>query len=329
MTAAIALPQRQRTPEWLSARKAGIGSSDAPIIAGVAPWGDIRTLFAEKVGWAAPTVETRPMRWGHRLEDVVARAYADDTGHKVRRVRRLLRHRELPWMLASLDRVVVGEPRIVEVKVARFANEAWGQAGSDEIPDHVRIQVEHQMAVTGYQVADVVVLFSGSDLRTYTIETDLEVRADLIALERAFWNAVQVGSLPADLFELGARPVPLREGEMLATDAIAGMVAGLRAARLNVEQAEWVKAQIEAELRAQLADVAAVRGDGFRISYKPQADRHRIGWEQIAGAYRGRLEQLGVDVAELDTLRELFTTTAPGIRPLRITYSKETDVEPL
>lgn len=350
MIAAIALPERQQTPEWRKRRSLGIGSSDAPIIAGVAPWGDIRTLFAEKVGWAAPVIETRPMAWGKHLEPAIAAAYADETGRKLRRVNRLLRHREMPWMLASLDRVVVGERRLVEIKTARFASEQWGQAGTDEIPDHYRLQVLHQLGVTGYEIADVVVLFAGSDLRIYTIPRDNDLLADMVALERAFWAAVQAKSLPADLADLGPRPVPLREGEVEATEKVAGIVAGLRVARLNYDHVTAAKEECEADLRAELADVAAVRGDGFRISYRPNKDSAKVGWEQVAGAYRGALEGLvgysqalrhpqieavigagddfyiALDAGEeaVRSAESLFTTTAPGIRPLRLTYSKET-----
>jgi putative phage-type endonuclease len=325
---AIALPERQQTPEWRKRREGGIGSSDAPIIAGVAPWGDIRTLFAEKVGWAAPTIETRPMSWGKHLEPAIAAAYADETGRALRRVNRLLQHREHPWMLASLDRVVVGERRLVEIKTARFASEQWGSAGSDEVPDHYRLQVLHQLSVTGYEVADIVVLFAGSDLRIYTVPRDEALLADLVALESAFWSAVQAKSLPADLANLGPRPVPLREGEVAAEDigeplrltALAHRVAELRQ---NSKGVELLKEQAEDELKAAIDEYTAIRGDGFRITYRQQADRQQTGWEQVAAGYRTRLEELGADFGELETLRDLFTTNRRGNRPLLITLDKE------
>lgn len=332
MTAAIALPERQQTPEWRKRRSIGLGSSDAAVIAGVAPWGDIRTLFAEKVGWAAPIIETRPMAWGKHLEPAIAAAYAEETGRKLRRVNRLLRHRELDWMLASLDRVVVGERRLVEIKTARFASEQWGQAGTDEVPDHYRLQVMHQLGVTGYDVADVVVLFAGSDLRIYTIPRDNTLLADLVGLEQAFWNAVQARSLPADLTDAAPRPVPLREGEVAASEIpapiglLANRVTGLRR---DLKVVEVVKEQAEAELRAAIDEFTAIRGDGFRITYRQQGDRQQVGWEQVAAGYRTRLEEMGADVAELDTLRELFTTTRRGNRPLLIQTKEPTDDVPL
>jgi putative phage-type endonuclease len=333
MTAtAIALPERQQTPEWRKRRSIGLGSSDAPVIAGVAPWGDIRTLFAEKVGWAAPVIETRPMAWGKHLEPAIAAAYAEETGRKLRRVNRLLRHRDLEWMLASLDRVVVGERRLVEIKTARFASEQWGAAGTDEVPDHYRLQVIHQLGVTGYEVADIVVLFAGSDLRIYTVPRDDELLSDLVSLEQAFWSAVQSKSLPADLTDLGPRPVPLREGEIDASEIpapvalLAHRVAETRRVAKGIDE---VKELAEAELKAAIDEFEAIRGDGFRINYRQQGDRRQVGWEQVAAGYRTRLEQMGADVAELDTLRDLFTTTRRGNRPLLITMKEPTDDVPL
>ena len=329
---AIALPERQRTPEWRRRRALGVGSSDAPVIAGVSPWGDIRTLFAEKVGWAAPVIETRPMKFGIALEAVVATAYSEKTGRRVRRVRRMLRHRELPWMMASLDRVVIGERRLVEIKTARFANEDWGPDGSDEIPDHVRIQIAHQMAVTGYPLADVVVLFAGSDLRRYTVARDDEIETDLLSLELAFWNAVQAKSLPADLADLGPRPVPLREGEVAASEIpapiplLAHRVAELRR---GLKEVEVIKETAEVELKAAIDEYTAIRGDYFRITYRLQSDRQQVGWEQVAAGYRTRLEEMGADVADLDMLRDLFTTTKRGNRPLLIQMKEPTDDVPL
>lgn len=332
MTTAIALPERQQTPEWRKRRSVGVGSSDAPIIAGVAPWGDIRTLFAEKVGWAAPIIETRPMAWGKHLEPAIAAAYADETGRKLRRVNRLLQHREHAWMLASLDRVVVGERRLVEIKTARFASEQWGLAGTDEVPDHYRLQVLHQLGVTGYDVADIVVLFAGSDLRIYTVPRDNDLLNDLVSLEGVFWAAVQAKSLPADLADLGPRPVPLREGEVDANEIqapiplLANRAAGLRRDLKVVEQ---FKEQAEAELKTAIDEYTAIRGDGFRITYRQQGDRQQTGWEQVAAGYRTRLEEMGADVAELDMLRDLFTTTRRGNRPLLIQMKEPADDVPL
>ncbi len=52
-------------------------------------------------------------------------------------------------------------------------------------------QVQHQLAVTGLQAADVCVLICGQQLKIYRIERDEELIAKLIELERLFWRYVQ------------------------------------------------------------------------------------------------------------------------------------------
>ncbi|QTD41950.1 YqaJ viral recombinase family protein [Sporosarcina sp. Te-1] len=54
----------------------------------------------------------RSTYWGNRLE--VAEEFAKRTGKKVRRNNHLLVHPEHDFMLANLDRVVVGERALLE-----------------------------------------------------------------------------------------------------------------------------------------------------------------------------------------------------------------------
>ena len=56
------------------------------------------------------------MAWGRRLEPVVAAAYTEATGRRLRRVTRLLSNRERPWQLASIDREVA---ELVQLLVER------------------------------------------------------------------------------------------------------------------------------------------------------------------------------------------------------------------
>jgi putative phage-type endonuclease len=116
---ALALPVRQATAEWAEARRSGIGGSDAPVVVGESPYRSPYELWAEKLRLVQPPEENEAMTWGRRLEPVVAAAYTEATGRRLRRVRRLLRSRERPWQLASLDRAVVGEQRLVEIKTTR------------------------------------------------------------------------------------------------------------------------------------------------------------------------------------------------------------------
>jgi predicted phage-related endonuclease len=83
-------------------RKTGIGSSDAPIIAGEV--GSVVALWAEKSGLVSPPEPDAPLaelfEWGHRLEPVVAKWYADTTGRPLKRTLRAWRGSDDPAVRA-------------------------------------------------------------------------------------------------------------------------------------------------------------------------------------------------------------------------------------
>lgn len=62
--------------------------------------------------------------------------------------------------------------------------------------NNVRLQVMHQLAVTGKQAADVAVLLGGQHLEVYRIERDETMITQLIELERQFWNYAEADTPP-------------------------------------------------------------------------------------------------------------------------------------
>jgi putative phage-type endonuclease len=306
----------QRTPEWYAERQKGVGSSDAPVIAGVAPWGDIRSLYAEKVGLAPRPEENEPMRWGRLLENAIADGYKEMTGNRLRRINKIRRHREHPWMLASIDRAIVGRRRLVEIKTARFRNAEWGQPGSDEVPDHYRVQVQHQMTVTGYREADIAVLFSGSDLQLYTVGHDQRLADGLVQMEEAFWRRVESRTPPPDITPPA---LLLRTDAVPADERVTAMVAQLREDRARYSEAKAVKEGTEEALRNALDEVTFVKGQGFSVIYRPIKPRVKVGWEQVAASYRHLLNGR----TDLDTIQELYTRTEPGNRPLLVKWEDD------
>src|SRR5690606_29968470 len=69
---------REMTREdWLQARRRGIGGSDIATIAGVNPWSSPVELYLDKLGELPERPETDAMRFGKRLEQVVADEFAE------------------------------------------------------------------------------------------------------------------------------------------------------------------------------------------------------------------------------------------------------------
>ncbi|GAB2458585.1 YqaJ viral recombinase family protein [Comamonas humi] len=181
---------------WLDVRRQGIGSSDAAAAVGLSPYQSQLELWMHKTGKADllpkvdPSDETSPLYWGTLLEPIVAAHYTKRTGNKVRRVNAVLGHPRIPWMLANIDREVIGAPdvQILECKTAGIHG---ARLWKDGVPEYVQLQVMHQLAVTGKQAADVAVLIGGQELRIHRIERDEAMIEQLISLEEQFWGWVQ------------------------------------------------------------------------------------------------------------------------------------------
>lgn len=172
--------------EFLARRSAGIGGSDLAALMGLSPYKTPFQLWQEKTGRFEPDFspeQEERMHWGTVLEDVVARHYADAKACKVQRINTQLAHPKWPIIIGNLDRVVLtegsrarwdasagrvlGAERVLEVKTAsayalRSNGESdttgWGEPGTDQIPQHYWLQVQHYMGLAGLPVADVAVL---------------------------------------------------------------------------------------------------------------------------------------------------------------------------
>lgn len=321
-----------RSAEWHADRRATIGASDAPIITGDAPWGDLLTLYAVKSGIIdPPDIENNSTRWGLRLEAVVAEWFTETYGVKLRRDNTRPRHPEHPWMATSLDRRVVGQNALVEIKTARHPSDEWGTPDTAEIPAHYLVQCMHEMACTGADVCYVAVLFAGSDPRRYIVPRDEALIADLIALESEFMDCIKSGTPPEAIMRKQRPVVPIREGEIVADETLALGIEGVYHQRAEIKALKDELAKSEEAVKVLLGENTAARAGAYRVTYKPNADSHPVRWELVAAAYRKWIEEaigpraeiVEPEYEKLDAIESLFTDTKPGQRPLRITIPKE------
>ncbi|PQA78012.1 YqaJ viral recombinase family protein [Rhodoferax sp. TS-BS-61-7] len=187
--------------DWLSVRRNGIGSSDAAAAVGLNPYKSQLALWMEKTGrddlFAPIDVndESTPVYWGTLLEPIVAASYVKRTGNRVRKVNAVLQHPDHGWMLANLDREVVGVPE-VQILECKTAGVQGARLWKDGVPEYVVLQVQHQLAVTGKRAADVAVLIGGQELQIHRIKRDDLLIERLIQLEEVFWGYVQSDVAP-------------------------------------------------------------------------------------------------------------------------------------
>jgi putative phage-type endonuclease len=228
--------------EALETRKTGIGGSDAAAAVGLSPWKSPVQLWLEKTGTVEPDdlSSNERVHFGNVLEDVIADEFKRRSGLNVQRHRATLRSPAHPFMLANIDRRIVGAKEGLEIKTAdaRTASQ-WGDGG-DEIPMHYLLQCAHYMAVTGWQRWHVAVLIGGNDYRQYCIDRNEVLMERLIENERVFWQHVidQVAPTPKTAADV-ALLYPNDNGQsILATDEIRAHIESLKGLRREMKALE-------------------------------------------------------------------------------------------
>lgn len=280
-----ALPRER----WLQVRQLGIGSSDAAAAVGLNPYRSALELWMDKTGRgdALPAVdphdESSPMYWGTLLEPIVVAHYTKRTGRKVRRLNAVLQHPQHPWMLANIDREVLGctDVQLLECKTAGLNG---ARLWKDGVPEYVQLQVMHQLAVTGKKTADVAVLICGQELQIHRIERDEELIAQLIMLEKRFWTFVENETPPpadgSESADLALRSLyPHDSGTVLdwsAEPEMSAVFSDLLAVRQSLEHQESQQAQLKQRIQQRMGDASRVLFETGEISWKRSKDTRAL-----------------------------------------------------
>lgn len=298
--------------EWLEVRKSGVGGSDAAAAVGLNPYMSPLELWLIKTGRDAnlprpdPDDTTSPTYWGTLLEPIVAASYTKQTGNKVRRVNAVLQHPNIPFMLANVDREVVGN-RDVQLVECKTAGEFGARLWRDGVPEYVQLQVQHQLAVTGKQAADVAVLLCGQKLEVHRIERDDGLIARLIELEATFWRYVESDTPPpADGSDSADRALrclyPGAGGTVDFTNdrKLSATFTDLVAVRAEIETRQQLEAKLKQAIVQAMGEADQAQFETGSVSYRRSKDGSTIDLKQL--------------LADHSRLALQYTITKPGSR---------------
>lgn len=199
--------------EWLALRKKlGIGGSDAGAVIGLNPYKSAYTLWAEKTGRIPEFEGNLTTEVGSYLEEFVARLFERETGKKVRRKNRMLVNTDYPWAFGDVDRVVVGEKALLEIKTTNSIPIMKQLRNSEEFPEAYYAQVVHYLAVSGLEKAYLAVLIGCRDFKVFELERDESEIAALMSAEERFWEGCVKAVTP-----------PRTDGSASTTDTITSL----------------------------------------------------------------------------------------------------------
>lgn len=268
--------------KWLEARALGIGGSDAAVIMGMNPYKSPYQLWLEKTGQAeAPDLsDNQYVYWGTKNEANIADWFQEETGRKVKRLG-TLRSKEYPFMLANVDRTVVGENAGLEIKTAGVRQ--YRKWKDDEIPDAYYCQCLHYMAVTGADYWYIAVLLGGNEAKWKRIERNEEDIQHLIMAETDFWKLVETKTPPpVDGSDscAAALSAQYKGGDpnysIILPPDIDGVIASLEDDKAIMDALKKQITEKENRLKALLGNAEEGTTDHYRVLWKTQAGRSSV-----------------------------------------------------
>ena len=194
--------------EELDLRRQFIGGSDANIILSGDPQ-KVIDLWLEKRGDkpAADLSSILPVILGCWTEPFNRQWFEQLTGRRVSKIGEVVTCRMHGWRRATLDGVIKTTGTVWEAKhTSAFAK-------ADELLERYMPQLQHNMAVTGYQRASLSVIFGNHKYEVFEIPADWLYQIELLDAEQQFWDCVVSGKEPVAV-EAPPPPRPIGTREL-------------------------------------------------------------------------------------------------------------------
>ena len=266
---------------WLAARQRGVGASETPALMGLVSYASPVSLWAVKTGRVIEddaVFENERMRWGTKLEPLVAEEYDRQTGREVQQWGDLLSYDALPFILATPDYFFEdnGENIPVEIKTTDVSRASdWAEG----VPDRVYCQIQQQLAVTGAPYGSTGVLVGGNTFRWADVERDEAYIESIVNTCGEFWEYVTSDTPPPmDGSEATADAIKKMwpqgaPGEAIVLpDEVYDWKRDIDAAKAAVKLAKEQQARIENEVKAALGnnEVGLYPDGSVAFTYKTQ-----------------------------------------------------------
>jgi putative phage-type endonuclease len=188
---------------WLAERAQDITSTEVSALFGLSPYmTEFELWHRKKDSVIVEIADNERMRWGRRLESAIAEGAAEDNNWRIEKFSSYLRVPELrigssfDFKMHSERGVGILEVKNVDSLVFRN-NWSVSEDGVLEAPDHIELQVQHQMFVSGLPYVVVVALIGGNTQHILTREADSEVAQTIANRVAEFWESVAANEMPS------------------------------------------------------------------------------------------------------------------------------------
>lgn len=270
---------------WLALRVPDLTSTDVAALFGLSPYKTRFELFWEKKNAERVVIaDNDRMRWGRRLESVVAAGIAEDQGWSVRPMKEYVRLPEVRLGSSFDFRIQNGQggkdddaDHILEIKTVDFLafRDGWTiDQDFIEAPPHIELQVQHQMLVSGLRRAYIGVMIGGNRIEVIQRDADDAVHAGILSEAAKFWQTVADGRAPdpvmpddADaLIRLNSFAEPGKLIDLRGDASLSDMLADYARLGTAAKAIDENRKVLKADLLQRIGDAEKVLTDAGKIS---------------------------------------------------------------
>ena len=187
---------------WLENRLLDVTSTEVSALFNLNPYQTEFELYHQKKDKVVVNIDDNErMMWGRHLEDSIALGFAEKYKMKVEQFDVYMRDPETR-MGSSFDYKIVSEkePMILEIKnvdgLAYRKNWIEHDEYNIEPPEHIALQLQHQLEITGYNVGYIVALVGGNTMKVVRSERDPRIGKLLKGKVENFWERIKLGVPP-------------------------------------------------------------------------------------------------------------------------------------
>ena len=187
---------------WLENRLLDITSTEVSALFNLNPYITEFELYHQKREKIVINIDDNErMMWGRNLEDSIALGFAEKYKMKVEQFDVYMRNPETR-MGSSFDYKITSEkePMILEIKNvdAMQYRSKWIEHDEHTIepPEHIGLQLQHQLEITGYNVGYIVALVGGNTMKVVRSERDPRIGKLLRGKVENFWERIKLGVPP-------------------------------------------------------------------------------------------------------------------------------------
>jgi putative phage-type endonuclease len=180
-------------------KQKGIGGSEVASILDINKYKSKFVLWTEKTGAVEPEpVDNEFVEWGNILEPSIRAKFAKENGFKTTKCNFVLQHDEHEFMIANIDGEYKDPSRkgkgVLEIKTTSEWNKKEWEG--DHVPIAYMAQMQHYLAVTGYEYGAFACLIGGNKYRQFFVDRDEETIELIIKAEKEFMDAVEANNYP-------------------------------------------------------------------------------------------------------------------------------------